>query len=557
MTTATVDTAAVETTAEAPAPVELLNIDPNTLTLETNVRTLTDAEQAAIDDLADSIAAVGVYTPLRGVRDAAGNVMVRDGQRRLLAAQQAGVSTVPVVIHADDADGDAREAHRISEQVLANTARALTGEDTAAAIDQLSMFGVPAAQIASRTGLDRDTVAATVATAEHATARKAVQDHGLTLDQATALVDFEDDDNAVERLTAAARSGMFDHTVAMLRQQRADEEAREEAAQPYRDQGINVLRYYQRWCPNETPEGKKLHELTDLVTATGQPATTENVTDTHLWVHLTEEEVYTLTATGEPVDATEVDWEWTPDEVDEDGNPVELAEGTHDPATITTTTVWVVDHALTDNPKADGLVKRPDNMAATDDDADVAETAAALADAQEAKRHERRRLLALNKAADTATEVRREYVSTLLTRKTPPKGAARFTATTTATGVQGQTPHSATATACDLLGIAAGIHGSGQLAEKISSATDNRAQVIALAMACAAFEDAHQRSSWRDHPAAFAPYMQFLTSTGYTLSPVEQALAGEVTADDAFDQITADAEDAKDDQTDDNSDEHD
>jgi len=51
----------------------------------------------------------------------------------------------------------------------------------------------------------------------------------------------------------------------------------------------------------------------------------------------------------------------------------------------------------------------------------------------EARREERRTLIAHNKAWDAAEPVRREWIATLLTRKTLPKGAALFEAVTLTT----------------------------------------------------------------------------------------------------------------------------
>lgn len=540
--TTTKTSTAEQTTQATVAPVELLNLDPATLTLETNVRTLTDAEQAKIDELADSIAAVGVYTPLRGVRDEAGQVMIRDGQRRLLAARQAEVATVPVVIHAEDNSGDARETARITQQVLANTGRALTAEDTAAAIDQLSLIGVPVQDIAARTGLDKDRVAATVASAGNDTVRAHTIDHELTLDQVTALIEFEDDPRAVEMLTRAAANGRFEHEVERLRRAKADEVARAAAAQPYIDQGITVMAH-RPWYDPRTDDGKKLHQIDDLITAEGLPATIDDVDPENLWVYLAETETYTVRDTGETVAWNTVDWEWAPDQVDEDGEPWPLADGMHDPATIDTHTTWVVDYALTANPKADGLLARPAGMDTTAPDDDPEATAAALAAAQDQARHERRRLLTLNKAADAAEAVRREYVTTLLTRKTPPKGAAKLTATVAANGVRGRTVTGSVSLAAELLGIEHYAAGHA-IAEKVSKASDNRAQVITLACTIAAFEDAYARSSWRDNPEDIKPYLDFLTTTGYVPADVETIITGERTADEAYEVITTVDQDA-------------
>ena len=78
------------------------HVDPNTLTVELNVRS-----EAALDqDFLDSIQSNGVLTPIVGHRDAAGNIVVRAGQRRTRAAQHAGLASVPVYI-VDAAQTDA------------------------------------------------------------------------------------------------------------------------------------------------------------------------------------------------------------------------------------------------------------------------------------------------------------------------------------------------------------------------------------------------------------------------------------------------------------------
>lgn len=63
---------------------------------------------------------MGVLTPILAWRDADGGVRVRAGQRRTLAAREAGVATVPVyVVDANDED----TARRIIEQLIENDHR--------------------------------------------------------------------------------------------------------------------------------------------------------------------------------------------------------------------------------------------------------------------------------------------------------------------------------------------------------------------------------------------------------------------------------------------------
>ena len=69
----------------------------------------------------------------------------------------------------------------------------------------------------------------------------------------------------------------------------------------------------------------------------------------------------------------------------------------------------------------------------------------------------------LNKLGAAATGVRRQWVTTLLARKTLPKGAATFVADCLVRDSYILTQHDGPATAAELLGIdAAAIHNAGQ-----------------------------------------------------------------------------------------------
>lgn len=130
------ETTAVETITAATG--ELLHIDPAQLVLDDNVRT----DPVLGKDFIASIA-TGVRLPLYAVRDADGTVKVRDGQRRMLAAREAGLTSIPVyVVAADQAESDdtERTRRRIIDQVIANEARAdLKASEKAAAVEQLSL----------------------------------------------------------------------------------------------------------------------------------------------------------------------------------------------------------------------------------------------------------------------------------------------------------------------------------------------------------------------------------------------------------------------------------
>ena len=168
------------------------HVDPNTLTVELNVRS-----EAALDqDFLDSIQSNGVLTPIVGHRDAAGNIVVRAGQRRTRAAQHAGLASVPVYI----VDAAQTDAERIIEQLIENDQRQeLTEADRIIAWKQLELEGMSMTQIAKRVGAKRDRVKTGIAVASSETGATLVSEHGLGLDQAAVLLEFDDDPEAVSR----------------------------------------------------------------------------------------------------------------------------------------------------------------------------------------------------------------------------------------------------------------------------------------------------------------------------------------------------------------------
>lgn len=93
-TTSPTDTDAGPDTERQERSDVLEHIDPRAVTIETNVRTgeVLDA------DLVDSIREHGVLVPVLGWREGGGSVHVRAGQRRTLAAREAGRVTIPVYV---------------------------------------------------------------------------------------------------------------------------------------------------------------------------------------------------------------------------------------------------------------------------------------------------------------------------------------------------------------------------------------------------------------------------------------------------------------------------
>jgi ParB family chromosome partitioning protein len=102
---------------------------------------------------------------------------------------------------------------------------ALTSGEQLGVVEQLSAFGMSAAQIAKRTKIKRGAVDASLAVAGSDLAKAAAERYDfLTLDQAAAVAEFDNDPDAVKELVVAAQQGRgFDHLLQRLREDRADQ----------------------------------------------------------------------------------------------------------------------------------------------------------------------------------------------------------------------------------------------------------------------------------------------------------------------------------------------
>lgn len=327
---------------------ELAQIDPTTVVIDTNVRT-----DAALDKaFAASIAERGVILPVVATRDTDGTVRVRDGQRRTLAAREAGLDTIPVYVIASDTAGDAATVERVTDQLIANEHRTdLTNSERAQAAQQLIDLGVSRTRVAKVTSLgSTKAVDAAVATAKSAVAMSSL-DAGLTLEQAAIIAGYEDDadTDAVRMLCDAAAEGTFDHRAAQLAATATERAAHREAAAPIVAAGYELLERRPYYYGADAPK-----ELVRLVhRETGEPVTDDQL-DTLTrdrvvaYVDIDTTEVWT-DSDGQPVDETLIDWSLHEDDdpasVPADGllDPRILTEGESVTATVTrfvATTMW-------------------------------------------------------------------------------------------------------------------------------------------------------------------------------------------------------------------------
>ncbi|ETZ38105.1 ParB/RepB/Spo0J family partition protein [Mycobacterium intracellulare] len=543
--TDTITTEAEQTTSEHPAPGVIEHLDPHSLILDTNVR-----DEAALGaQFVASIKEHGVLTPIAAVRDRDGQLRVRSGQRRTLAAREAGLASVPVYVRAATAadDDKAQLVERVSEQIVENDQRAqLTELQRTRGIQQMIEAGVSITRVAKKLSVGKDTVKAAAAAAKSQAAMQGLAEGQLSLGEAAALTEFEDLPGAISRLIQVAGSRSFEHVVAQLRQERAAAEAEATAAQPYVQRGFTWL---QERPGNSDPGCIALHHL---LTADGAQADEQAVTDPAQWaVQFYETEIVVDVETGEAVDEDDVDWDT------QDQPEATPAEGLRHACTVTEATGFVPQYFCLDF-RAAGLTPEPwfarraglsedtgDSTVDLDADAVAARRERAEAERAEADKRERRKVLALNKLGDAAMGVRRDFLTKLLARKTPPKGAAIFVATCLAGDPYLLTHHNAQETTAELLGIERA--AVAKQASELGANGDNRAQVITLALVLGALESATPKDAWRGAAHGYGPrvgsagYLRWLAANDYPLAAVEEIITGTTDAETVYSEYLSDA----------------
>ena len=526
------------------------HIDPQALEFEDNVRDEVDLDKEFLASLREH----GVIVPIIAIRDAEGRTLVREGQCRTLGAREVGLHSVPVyVVPADADDANTATARRIVEQMVANDRRKdLTNAQRARGIQQLLDTGMSATKVAKKLAMPRDMVNAAGAAAKSATALNALNDGQLDFRQAEALTEFEDDQDAVDRLLRAAHHGPqhFDHAVSSLRTQRETDALYVEAEKIYTEKGFTVLEDRPWWNDFSAIRADYLQ------TADGERVPDDIEKEPAHWaVYLTEDYGYFDAETGEPVDDADLDEDTRHDE------EAEAAEGLRHFSTVTEKTVMVpewycIDYAAAGLQLGPSLRDRhpgtPTGATANGDNSPEA-VAERQAQQEEAERRERKKVLVLNRLGQAAESVRREYVTKLLLRKTAPKGAATFVAHCLSRDSFILNQNHGSAVTAELLGLK-NDREVRELVSDLGTNIDARAQIITLAIVLGALEARTDKSAWRNARAgltgnaSFVPstigsdvYLAFLAENGYETSEVEKVIIGQRTADDVYDEaITED-----------------
>lgn len=253
------------------------HIDPAQIEVETNIRTTVKLDPVFLV----SIREYGVLTPVGCRRNEDGTVILRTGQRRVLAACEVGLTAIPAYI----VEGDETTVTRLLEQFAENEHRAsLTEPERATVFQQLAFEGLTVPQIAKRTGVKKTVVEAGITVANSEFAAKIATKHAVTLDHAAAILEFEDDPNVVKSLVQYAEGApeQFLHEVQRQRDDRARRQAVEAEQEALREQGFTIL--------DRAPfyGEKEYTSIDDLVTRDGNPVAVDDlggITDKYAVVH--------------------------------------------------------------------------------------------------------------------------------------------------------------------------------------------------------------------------------------------------------------------------------
>ena len=433
------------------------HIDPAQIEVETNIRTTVKLDPGFVASIREH----GVITPVGCRRTEDGTVTVRIGQRRVLAAREVGLPTVPAYI----VEGDDSTVNRLLEQFVENEQRAaLTEPERAAFFQQLAFEGLTVPQIAKRTSVPKKVVEAGIKVAESEFAQKVAAKHEVTLDQAAAIMEFEGDKDAVNRLVQYAEDApeQFAHEV---QRQRDEQVRREEVAAEQAnliEQGYTILHdapYY---------DDKDTARLTDLTTKEGADLTVEH-----------------LVGVGKDRQAYVV-WGWNG----------------------LTTTVYVHDF------KTYGFKKRTTtgNAPMTDEQKAERKTLIANNKAWDSAEAVRREWLTDFLARKTLPKDAAQFVAVALS-------AYR---TTVAGGLSKGNRLAAT-----LLGLDAqeSEWGASPI-DPIAATQPARAGHVAVAVVLGAIEDSTGRHTWRNPGRDAVAYFEQIAAWGYALSDVEQIVTG-------------------------------
>lgn len=493
---------------------ELVHVDPRVVLIGANVRADTRPD---LKEFRRSIKERGVLEAITVYRDEEGRYVCLRGQRRTLTAAEVGTptGTIPARVVAQPADAD-----RIGDQMVENLHRAgMRESEVVAGVEQLALLGVSAAQITRRTALPRRDVNAALAVTGAGQTRARMEAGDLTLAEAAIFAEFEADESALERLEQRRRWGQpLEHEAQRLRDEAAEQAACDAEVERLRSEGLPVL------SAHDIETAEEVLPISRLVTPDGTPLPEEDwPTVPGAALRLSTEWQYpdTQPDTDDDEDAH--------DHAADDDSDDESQDGDGDGGYVEPVQVYVTRWVVTDL-AASGLRRRgPSPLGASGSDGSKESEEQA-----EARREERRRVIANNKAWTSAETVRREWLTGFLTRRAAPKGAEALICEALVTGQHTlrQAMEQRHPMLFRLLGIdtppghyyRAGDHECHTIATKAT--TPKAATMTTLAAVLAAWEASTGKHTWRSRSEWDTRVLTALTEWGYQPSDVESLLLG-------------------------------
>ncbi|PPF64561.1 hypothetical protein C5E11_04000 [Clavibacter michiganensis] len=452
-------------------------LDPRTLIVDINVR----KEPNLTADFLKSVKENGVLQPPVIYRDAAGAPTVKMGHRRTLAAVEAGIDLIWVIVAATP-----DEAGRIVEQLVENHHRSgLRAEEEVEAYEQLALIGLPAIDIAKRTGTKMSHVGDAIKASKSPAAMKAITTYQTTVDDALIYAEFDGDADAIARLDTTMNDNprRLPHTAEMIRNDRAREAARQVVIEEILAAGLTLA------DPEPSHGETSIIRVNELYTDPKQR--------NHLSLEVAREEA------GEDLRAfprfEQGTYNWD--------------TGTREPGS------WIIDYAVV-NYEAHGWKPYDYGTAGK----------GPLTDEEKAQRA----LQKINgKAWVAATTLRLEWITKLLQRRNLPNewpALAALCYTTLPSDYGTQTNN----LAHQLLAIEKpGSYSASALPEAVTS-NPLRAPHVMVAIAAAWMEsNLDEKKGW-DSTREYLPfYLQQISAWGYTLSELEQNIVDKLPTDEA------------------------
>lgn len=227
------------TTTTITQPQYTTVLDATTVKFENNVRTEVDLDEAFLA----SITELGIITPVLARRDADGQLHIRTGQRRTMAAQKLGVP-LPVIFYDDLADAPEPKWLRTAIQFVENDHRSpITTGQRVAGYRQMELDGLSMTKIAEITGQPKEQVKAGLKVSKSEKAAAVAASFEIDLLQLAVIAEFDDDALVVDALTEAAIDDpyRFDHKVSYYRKERQQALARKERRAALEESGIDTV----------------------------------------------------------------------------------------------------------------------------------------------------------------------------------------------------------------------------------------------------------------------------------------------------------------------------